>query len=60
MTSFGSRVLQAIPDLEEIFCERFFGQRLVVDLDAFSDETKMRTGVQSDTGWQPLGVDTRF
>ena len=56
VASFGGRLLQSIPYLEEVFGEGFFRQRLVVDLNSFPDKTEMWAGVQSDAGRNAFGM----
>ena len=54
-----SSIFEAVPDLEEVFCEQGLGERLVVYLDAFTDEAQVGRGVQTDLakGRVVLGED---
>lgn len=52
------RCLKSIPHVPEDFGEQLLGDALIVDPNAFPYKPKMRRGVQSYTGRQPLGMYT--
>ena len=49
-------VFEAVPYFEEISCKYFFGEGLVVDLDALAHEAEVGRGVEADFVEEGLGL----
>ena len=45
---FASNLLEAVPDLEEVFGEEGFGDGLIVDTDTFADEAKVGRSIETN------------